>query len=583
MDGGGSLSEKQEHAWHQLDAEIQEIDEQTDELLRQQDVWQKELTILKEKRELLENEEEIARINDRIADIERQLDRWEQERAELLEQRDNLISEQKSGGILGTPERLKGGSSLGGDLKESAKHAFKKAAAAPFIMTAKTVKSGVKSAVTKANPFDQKINRNDVADSGVESIRLAYSSVKKTKNGIKTVNSTIKTAQRTIKTAGKAAKTTVKIAYKAPVLIIKTTVKAVRMTATVIANIAAALMNPAVIIIITVLLLFLLLILSISVILFGGDTADKSAAIGAVGLVEVDAQYQNALNYFDVAIQSQKDAYYTLIDSLYYNYDDLTHSNLVYLERTDASGNKITYQTSFATDERKDTLKAAWDFSADDMHGMIAIAYVYLEKQENEAHGTEGGIYEVTYTQEVFDLIAEQCVNFNDTVFAGQSCGTGCTRHVEEHHNPDYDAALENTTRLRNAYNEWVDILIPLIEAYNTIRDGRAQAEYWNNNIQWRIDNWKQVYYDSCYYSNNGWDYASDLNSWLSDSEANLATVPENIEDVTYICEYQHDLHSIGLWYYSKERIMDVLNFTDNEKEWVNLTEMGFESNPNIP
>lgn len=579
------MSEKQEHAWHQLDAEIQEIDEQTDELLRQQDVWQKELTILKEKRELLENEEEIARINDRIADIERQLDRWEQERAELLEQRDNLISEQKSGGILGTPERLKGGSSLGGDLKESAKHAFKKAAAVPFIMTAKTVKSGVKSAVTKANPFDQKINRNDVADSGVESIRLAYSSVKKTQNGIKTVSSTVKTAQRTIKTAGKAAKTTVKIAYKTPIFIVKTAIKAVRITGTVAANIVAAAMNPVVIIIAAFLLLFTILAGAVVLILGGGASAATSnakAQAGAVGLINVPEQYQNALDYFEIAVRGRKDEYYTLIDSLYYNYDDLTHSNLVYLERTDASGNKITYQTSFATDERKDTLKAAWDFSADDMHGIIAIAYVYLEKLENEAHGTEGGIYEVTYTQEVFDLIAEQCVNFNDTVFAGQSCGTGCTRHEEEQNNPAYTAANAKVTLHANAYNEWLDIC-GYLDTYAQIGDGKAQAAYWDNNIQWRIDNWKSVYFDSCTTTNRGQDYLASLGGWYVDAVAERDATPEKITVTTFTCEYQHDLHSIGLWYYSKERIMDVLNFTDNEKEWVNLTEMGFESNPNIP
>lgn len=578
MDGGGGLSEeKQENALHQLHAELQEIDEQTDELLRQQDVWRNELTILKAKKELLTDEEEIQRIDDRIADIERQLDRWEHERTGLLKQRNVLISEQNA------LERLESESLLGDELKDIAKNAAKKVITAPVAMTVQTVKSGVKSAISKANPFDQKINQKDVTDSGVESIRLAYTSVKKAKSSIKTVSNTVKTTQRTIKTAGKAAKTTAKIAYRTPIFVVKTAVKTVRMTATIAANVVAALMNPVAIVIIAMLFLFLFLLMGISAIIFGGDTADKSAVIGAVGLVEVDEQYQAALAYFDAAIQSRKDAYYALIDSLYYNYEDLTHSDLAYLERINAEGNKTTYQTSFATGTRKDALKAAWNFTEEDMHGIIAVAYVYLEKLENEAHGTEGGIYEVTYTQEVFDLIAEKCVNFNDTVYAGQSCGTGCTRHVEVQHNPEYDSAAAEVEHFLNAYTEWVDVLIPLLTTYNTIKDGTAQTAYWNNMIQWRIDNWKLVYFDSCYYSNSGWDYADDIYSWYINSYNYMITVPQDIEEVTYICEYQHNLHSIGLWYYSKESIMDALNFTDNEKEWVSLTEMGFESNPDIP
>ncbi len=196
----------------QLDAEIRTLQEKSDEIRFQMEIWENELTILKEKKELLDDMEEIQRIDDRIIDIEQQLDRWETEQTELLEERGKLISEKKSSDLLTKLERLEGGTTVVDDIKSIAKDATKKVAAAPVTMAVQAVKGGVRSAISKANPFDKQINKNDVTDSGVESIRLAYTSVKKAKNSIKTVSNTVRTTHRTIKTAGKAAKATVKIA-----------------------------------------------------------------------------------------------------------------------------------------------------------------------------------------------------------------------------------------------------------------------------------------------------------------------------------------------------------------------------------
>ena len=479
----------------------------------------------------------------------------------------------------------KDGKTTADNIKDIAKNTAKKAAAAPVVMVMQTVKNGVKSTISKANPFDKQISKDDVMDSGVESIRLAYTSAKKAKNSVKTVKSSIKTTRRTIKTTGKAAKEAVRIAYKTPIFIAKTAIRAARITGTIAVNVIAFAMNP-IVSVIAVLLLFLIINAGAVVLILGGGasaTSSNAKAQGnAAGLVDVPNQYQNAVNFLDTAVQSRKDDFYTMIEELYYSYDDLTHSDLVYMEKTDASGGKTIYETGFAVDERKSILQSAWDFSADDVRSIIAVAYVYLEKQENIVHGTHDGIYEVTYTQEVFDIIAEKCVNFNDSVYSGQSCGTGCTRHVEVHRNPEHDRAVEETEHFWNAYDEWL-VIAEFIAYHDTIRNGAAQAAYWDNNIQWRINNWKLVYFDSCYYSNGGQDYADDLYSWYSNSYDYMVTVPEEIEEVTYICENQHELHSIGLWYYNKESIMDALEFTSSEKEWVSLTEIGFENNPDIP
>lgn len=109
-----------------------------------------------------------------------------------------------------------------------------------------------------------------------------------------------------------------------------------------------------------------------------------------------------------------------LADNLYYDYNDLTHSDLVYMKKTDASSNNTIYQTGFATDNRKNTLKSAWNFSDATVREIIAVAYVYLEKQANTANNTENGIYEVTYTQELFNMLIEKCATFNE--FGGGFC-----------------------------------------------------------------------------------------------------------------------------------------------------------------
>ena len=66
----------------------------------------------------------------------------------------------------------------------------------------KTKKIGHKT-LSKLNPLNQKVNYNDVSDHGIESLRLAQQTVKKTKNSIKTVKSTINTTRKTIRVADK--------------------------------------------------------------------------------------------------------------------------------------------------------------------------------------------------------------------------------------------------------------------------------------------------------------------------------------------------------------------------------------------
>ncbi|MDE5771339.1 MAG: hypothetical protein K2I06_06885 [Ruminococcus sp.] len=450
-------------------------------------------------------------------------------------------------------------------IRKWSENVVKKVIKTPFSMTANTAKN----AVSKANPFDQKINKDDVADTGTESMRLAYTSVKKGKNAIKTVKRSVKTTERTIKTTGTVVKGTGTVVYRTTAFTIKSAILVSKFIVNTTFHVVASLMNPVVFIFVGFVVIFLLCF-GASLMIISGDNTDKSARVNAAGLVNVSSQYQVGLEYLNTALENHQNNFNSLIDSLYFNYDDLTHSTLIYMERTDATGGKAVYEKSFATDERKNAIKSEWNISITERE-FLAIAYVYLENEMNTSGNTEHGIYAVSYTQEVFDTIVSKCSVYSDSVYGGQKCpDENCTRHVEYIDNPDYQAAVERTNKSWAACEEWADIANSIIEDDSIIADG------------WRIDNWISVYNISPYYSNNGWDFYDYLYDRYIDNWNVMVSTPEKIEEVTYICEYQHDLHSIGLAFFDKETVMNALDFDDISKQWVELTEKGFENNPDI-
>lgn len=378
--------------------------------------------------------------------------------------------------------------------------------------------SVAKDTVSKINPFDKKINKENVSDSGVESIRLANS-------GIKTVKKSIRTTKNTIKTTSTVIQKTTAFTVKSTIIITK-------MTKNALNHIIASLMNPIIVIFIG-----LILIISLSygliLILISGDNTNKSTRVNAVGLVNISSQYQVGLEHLRTSLENHQNDFNSLIDSFYYDYDDLTNSDLVYMERTDISGSRLIYAKSFATDDRKETLKSEWNISLTERE-FLAIAYVWLENEKNIAnHNTGHGIYEVSYNQEVFDTIIEKCAVYNDTVYNNQNCpDENCTRHVEYIDNPDYYYALDKVNEAADNYNNSGD-------------------DYWGEQYEYWLDI--------------------------------LNNTPSTIEEVTYICEYKHDLHAVSLVFYDKETVMNALGFDDISKQWVELTEKGFENNPDIP
>ncbi len=415
-------------------------------------------------------------------------------------------------------------------IRKWTENVVKKIIKTPFSITANTAKS----AVSKANPFDQNINKNDVSDTGAESMRLAYTSVKKGKNAIKTVKRSVKTTQRTIKTTGNVVKSTGTVIYRTTAFTVKSTILVSKFVGNVVVHVVASLMNPIVIFLAVMIVIFMMMALLVFLLLGGGVSAsnsNKQAYSSASGLVNVPSQYQIGLEYLNTALENHHNNFNSLIDSLYFNYDDLTHSNLIYMERTGTTGRKAVYEKSFATDERKNAVKSEWNISITERE-FLAIAYVYLENEMNTSGNTEHGIYEVSYTREVFDTIVSKCAVYSDSIYGGQKChDENCTRHVEYVDNPDYYYALEKVNEAADNYNNSGD-------------------DYWGHEYEY----WSGIF---------------------------NSTSP-TIEQVTYICEYQHDLHSVGLVFFDKETIMNALNFDNISKQWVELTERGFENNPDI-
>lgn len=558
--------EELEDAIEEKNKKLLWFDNSIRDLKNQRELWEEAVTILTTYRSKLNpatQMSEMERVNEQINELQKQLRQLDNEEIKLYQLRDALISERDKmtelrDTLLENPESQRGHSNIirsrvYTNTKRFLKNGFQ---------TAKKGFKTAKGAVSKVNPFEKKIDKNQVHDTGVESIRLANQTIKQAKSTIKTVDSTIKTTNRTVKTAGKTVKTAVKVAYKTPIYIVKGAVGVVRFTANAAVNIVAAVTNPVVLIIALILMVIIMLFGSVLMLLVGGASAASSNALAhgnAAGLVDVPDQYQAGVGFFNTAVQKKRDAFYALIDGMYYNYSDLTHSDLCYMVCTKVSGATATYDKSYATDGRKTMLKSEWIFNSLTELEANAIAYVYLEKKENDAHGTEGGIYEVTYTQDVFDEIIEKCVTFNDSIYPGQDCPPqNCT----EVPNPAWTAANDAVILSADQFNDWMAVCGQLPTDPNAANWWIVKYNRYPTNL-----------------NNNGGDFLDVLGA---EYEANVH-YRDSLPLTIRVCQHSHNLHSIGLWYYDKEYVMNALGFSDNDKQWESLTEMGFVNNPDIP
>ena len=408
----------------------------------------------------------------------------------------------------------------------------------------------------------RKINRNDTVDHGAESVRLGYDTAKKGKRAVRTARDTA------VKTA-RAAKATVNVLHS---LLVHT---------------VAVLISPATWIVLAIgLVLYLLMSLLIILTAVAGqdNNAQQQAYATPVALGEdIPAEIDEAKGLFEAAVNAKKREYTDLIDALVFSTADMPHNDTVYLVRNEPPA---TFQTSLATDARKTQLKNAWELAVSEADS-IAIAYVYLERQENEAHGSQGVLYPISYTQDVFDLIVADMVTVTETEFLNQGCpDANCSVHYRETANPAYADAQQAYTDAVTRRDDWNANVVPRSNAYLSALANYRNTPAAGQPFAWQavetayaafaqaVNNWSSIY--------GVWGLTIDdrldstmqtrLNSEIAAAENMKNNTPQTIQTPYYTCDHLHTLYSFGLNFYTAEQVMQVLNFTEDEKQWAALT-----------
>lgn len=415
---------------------------------------------------------------------------------------------------------------------------LKAAASSPLQAIKGAAISTVKSSLQKINPLDKKINQADTSETGVESLRLGYTTGKQAKNAVKTTAQTIKTTQRTIKTTGRTAKETGKTAIRVVKTTVKVTVNTVKAAGSAATHIAAAMTNP-VVLIVTLVILMLLLMVGYVIVMLGGAagaaSSIRNAYENAEGLEDVAASYTEGTGFYQIAMANAQSAFYTKIDSLYYDAADLSHSNLVYFTKNfPGSAPQVLYRdySVLANDAEKAKMKSTWQpyFSEKEV---LAITYVYLQKQENDARGTDGALYMVEYTQEALDTVVSALYALTDTVYHQQECHSkDCSVHQVE--NPQWKYCSEKLGEAARIING---------EVPGNVEQARIDYENW---------------------------------------AAAMAAYPQYIDE--NYCPKEHDTHSVALTFYDKASVLMQLGISEDKyATWVEMTLAAFENNENIP
>ena len=413
----------------------------------------------------------------------------------------------------------------------------------------------------------RKINLHDTSDTGAESVRLGANAAKKGRRAVRT-------ARDTAKKSVHAAKVTVNVLHG---LIVHT---------------VAILISPVTWVILAIGLV-LYLLMTLLIILTGVAAQDNNAQHQAyatpVALSEdIPEEITEAKGLFETAVNAKKREYTDKIDALAFNTSDMPHNDTVYLRRNEPPAE---FQTSLATPARKTQLKNAWRLAVSEAEG-IAIAYVYLERQENEAHGSQGVLYPVSYTQDVFDMIVSDMVTVTETQYRNQECpDANCSVHYHVADNPAYATAQQNYTNAVTRRDDWNIMVVPrcndyiaaLTTYYNTPAAGQPfawqQVESTYALFEQAVNNWSSVFgvWSLTIDEYLGANMLTRLNGEVNDAETTLNNTPETTRTPYYTCDHLHTLHSFGLNFYTAEQVMQTLNFTEEEKQWVSMTAMNIE------
>lgn len=437
------------------------------------------------------------------------------------------------------------------------KRIIKAVAKAPFKAARSAAISAAKTAEEKLNPLNQPVNKNDVVDTGSESMRMTY-------RGIKKVNKTLKKTEQTVKRTKNTVKRTTKLSYKA----VKTSVKVAVATAKIVYEVAAQavaiVINP-IFLVVAAVVVMIIMIAGLFIIIIGGDTSNKAAMTTGEGLGEGNAavaeQYKKAEDFYDQAVSDRQQGFERIINDMHYNHNDREHSHLIYFKRT--KPHPVEYQKDFADDNRKNAIKNEWDYQID-KEDLIAIAYVWLEQKANEDKQTYLKIYDVEFTQDMFIDLVQQTVPISYIIYDNQECPFhNCTRDPALWRK--WQDSQEKANQTMNSFN-------PYWDAYN----GYISVDEWWNRFGWLMDG------NYPYFDNDGDDYRDYISSKADQYQREADQFKWEYEK-SEVCTHQHRLHNVGIAFLSKDELMDALGFDDTYKYWVELTKQGFENNPDIP
>lgn len=438
----------------------------------------------------------------------------------------------------------------------------------------------IKEIEEKVNPLEEKVDKNNTTDSGTESLKLANQTaktanktVKTTKSAVKTTKNVVKSTPKVIKKTAKTTKEVAKATAKAAKVTVKATVKAVEVTvkvaAKVITEIAAALSNPYVFIVVLIIVVIILLIYGFFLILSGGDTEQK-AMTQPIGLGNIEEQYNNGLEYYNTALDERMNELTELINNLEYDSNNRKDSDLLVYTRYKPG--TLFYQKDFPTDYRKNSIISTFDhqFADDDIDEFLAIAYVYCEKKENKENGTYLRIYEVEFTQDVFNDMIEECIPFSDVVSEHQECPKVDCIH-DKKAGAEWQKALDGINEWDTNNDENGDKCI--LEIIKGCKSKEEIIDY----VEWRIKGYWKDFYGEIYTEDVNIESYADADDYYSNY---LFPTYRHYETTYYnstACDNTHTLHSIETSFLDADDLMDALDFDANEKQWVELTKLGFE------
>lgn len=474
-------------------------------------------------------------------------------------------------------------------------HPVRKALKTGTKKIARRGKQTLKSGFEKVNPLNQPINKNDTADHGVESLKLAYRTGKKTVQTTKSSAQTVKAAGRTVKAVVHLPRTIVNTVRTT----VHVTVTTVRVTANVLVHIAAALLNP-VTWIIALACVIIYVILGMVVVIMGGasiqETAQTFAYTQQAGIGS-EEEMEEASEFYRLACERNKTNFSDLIYNIYFSTSDLKNSSLIYMERN-ANGGITQYTRGFATDAWKQTLTSTWMITVPENEA-TAIAYVYLESQKNAENGTEQQIYPIEYTQEVFNEIVDAAVKWSDITYPNQYCDERkCSEHHDEHPNPAYQTASDNYTQCITRRDDFNTHVVPaannynyILEQYNNVPAAGKGAMQNALNDAWAeleqaFRNWEYVFGYTGWELNEytGYNGSAWLQQFVDGAWDAMQNTPQTITTTYWTCDHLHTLHSVGLFTYDKETVMNALGFSQADKKWEQLIELGMTlDEPNEP